>query len=89
MIETTGVSLSLFHVNGISAGAHVAGTVGQYFRERHNSAKLIPRITGLDPANFIPDLSVNDGRIDATDGAFVGNLVILYITFIHHLNVLL
>ena len=71
LMEITGVPLSSFHVNGISAGAHVAGAVGQSFRERHNNNQLIPRITGLDPANFVPDLSVINDRIDPTDGAFV------------------
>jgi hypothetical protein len=69
-METTGVPLSAFHVFGHSAGAHVAGSVGWGFAKRHNYAKLIPRISGLDPAAY-PDWNSIDDRIDATDGAFV------------------
>ena len=71
LIDTTGVPLSAFHVSGHSAGAQIAGAVGLGYRERHSNTKLIPRITGLDPGNYIPDLSDLDNYIDATDGAFV------------------
>ena len=56
LIDTTGVPLSAFHVCGHSAGAHMAGAVGLGYRERHNFTKLLPRITGLDPGNYITDL---------------------------------
>ena len=71
LIDITGVPLSAFHVFGHSAGAHVAGSVGLGFKERHNSAKLIPRVTGLDPAAYILDLNDIDDRIDPTDGEYV------------------
>ena len=72
LIDTTGVPLSAFHINGHSAGAQVSGAVGLGYRERHNNTKLIPRVTGLDPANYLED-PVNDidNRIDPTDGEFV------------------
>ena len=71
LIDTTGVPLSAFHVNGHSAGAHVAGAIGLGYRERHDFKKILPRVTGLDPAAYIPDLNNIDDRIDPTDGAFV------------------
>jgi hypothetical protein len=46
LIETTGVPLSAFHINGHSAGAHVSGAVGLGYRERHNFTKILPRVTG-------------------------------------------
>jgi hypothetical protein len=43
------VPLEKIHLIGHSLGAHIVGSAGRHFQEK--TGKLLPRITGLDPAN--------------------------------------
>lgn len=45
-MDVTGVPLNSFHVIGLSAGAHAAGSVGFNFNELFNYKLQLPRITG-------------------------------------------
>jgi len=58
-------SISRFHLIGFSLGAHVVGLAGK------SSTRVLPRITGLDPAWPGFTLTNTDGRLDASDAAFV------------------
>ena len=46
-MEQFGVPLNSFHVLGLSAGAHAAGSVGFNFNLLFNNNLQIPRITGI------------------------------------------
>jgi len=46
-MDVTGVPLNSFHVIGISAGAHAAGSVGFNFNQLFNYKLQLPRITGV------------------------------------------
>lgn len=69
MIEfliASGVDISLFHVIGHSLGAHVAGFIGLSLTPR-----VLPRITGLDPAKPLFDIETDENRLDKSDAMFV------------------
>ncbi|XP_070136043.1 phospholipase A1 1 [Drosophila bipectinata] len=66
LIELT--PLRNIHLIGHSLGAHIMGTAGRTFKRL--TGKLIPRITGLDPAkpcfrreNILPGLSKGDAKL--------------------------
>ncbi|XP_017080128.1 vitellogenin-1 [Drosophila eugracilis] len=66
LIELT--PLRNIHLIGHSLGAHIMGTAGRTFKKL--TGKLIPRITGLDPAkpcfrreNILPGLSQGDAKL--------------------------
>lgn len=42
-------TIEMIHFSGHSLGAHIVGTAGYALRKK--TGKVIPRITGLDPAN--------------------------------------
>ena len=57
------------HVIGHSLGAHAAGFLGK--KVIADGYHIIPRMTGLDPAEPLFDLAGPDGRLDKGDAEFV------------------
>lgn len=61
------VDVNNIHLIGHSIGAHIAGKAGQVVTER--SGKVLPRITGLDPAR--PCSTVDQHNLQKGDAKFV------------------
>jgi lipoprotein lipase len=67
------------HMVGHSLGAHVMGSAGRTFKQKHPSGEAVGRITGLDPAGprfikgmLLPPISVlNFNRLNKNDADFV------------------
>lgn len=62
-----GTPLDAFHLIGFSMGAHIVGHAGAHM----TSTGLLPRITGLDPAEYCFPLELTDNRLDTSDASFV------------------
>jgi len=70
LVENQFTTISKLHLGGHSLGAHAVGIAGSLFQES-NPGKIIPRITGLDPALPLFGLVDDIKRIDPTDAEMV------------------
>ncbi|CAG7723477.1 unnamed protein product [Allacma fusca] len=59
------VTIDNIHIIGHSLGSHVAGNIG------HELEGKCPRVTALDPALPLFDITTDENRIDPSDGKFV------------------
>lgn len=65
-----GVPVQNIHLVGHSLGAHIGGFAGKAF-QIIEPGKILPRITGMDPAGPCFFRSESDMRLDSGDAAFV------------------
>ena len=59
-----------FHLVGFSLGAQISGIVGRCVISLSNQKYILPRITGLDPANIPPFFNIIQ-VLNAGDAIFV------------------
>jgi len=70
LAQHTGAGLANIHVIGHSLGAHVAGFLAKRVQGELGLG-LLPRLTGLDPAQPLFELAGPGGRVDKSDAEFV------------------
>ncbi|XP_011185242.1 vitellogenin-1 [Zeugodacus cucurbitae] len=63
------VPLKNIHLIGHSLGAHIVGTAGRYYKRK--TGKLVPRITGLDPAKPCFNLGHELSGLHRGDAKFI------------------
>ena len=67
LMDVTGVPLNSFHVIGLSAGAHAAGSVGFNFNVLFNYNLQLPRITGINSDKVLNSIRFINSKNEKQD----------------------
>ena len=66
-MDVTGVPLNSFHVIGLSAGAHAAGSVGFNFNVLFNYNLQLPRNTGINSDKVLNSIRFINSKNEKQD----------------------